>query len=66
MGDRKAGGLLGSVESKKYRNKYRAIFKKAKAESREYWPRSFDPEIGKVVKIQNIPRTIVNIDEDNV
>ncbi len=29
-------------------------------------PRSFEPEIGKVVKIQNIPGTIVNIDEDNV
>ncbi len=29
-------------------------------------PRSFEPEIGKVVKIQNIPGTIVNIDEVNV
>ncbi len=29
-------------------------------------PRSFEPEIGKVVKIQNIPGTIVKIDEDNV
>jgi len=29
-------------------------------------PRSFEPEIGKVVKIQNIPGTIVNIDKDNV
>ncbi len=29
-------------------------------------PRSFEPEIGKVVKIQNIPGTIVNIDDDNV
>jgi FKBP-type peptidyl-prolyl cis-trans isomerase 2 len=29
-------------------------------------PRSFEPEIGKVVKIQNIPGTIVKIDEENV
>jgi peptidylprolyl isomerase len=29
-------------------------------------PRSFEPEVGKVVKIQNIPGTIVKIDEDNV
>jgi FKBP-type peptidyl-prolyl cis-trans isomerase 2 len=29
-------------------------------------PRSFEPEIGNVVKIQNIPGTIVKIDEENV
>jgi len=29
-------------------------------------PRSFEPEVGKVVKIQNIPGTIVKIDEENV
>jgi FKBP-type peptidyl-prolyl cis-trans isomerase 2 len=29
-------------------------------------PRSFEPEIGRVVKIQNIPGTIVKIDEENV
>ncbi len=29
-------------------------------------PRSFEPEIGKVVKIRNVPGTIVNIDEDHV
>jgi FKBP-type peptidyl-prolyl cis-trans isomerase 2 len=29
-------------------------------------PRSFEPEIGRVVKIQNIPGTIVKIDKENV
>ncbi len=29
-------------------------------------PRSFEPEVGKVVKIQNVPGTIVKIDEENV
>ncbi len=29
-------------------------------------PRSFEPEIGRVVKIQNIPGTIIKIDEENV
>ena len=29
-------------------------------------PRSFEPEIGNVVKIQNIPGTIIKIDEENV
>ncbi len=29
-------------------------------------PRSFEPEVGRVVKIQNIPGTIVKIDEENV
>jgi FKBP-type peptidyl-prolyl cis-trans isomerases 2 len=29
-------------------------------------PRSFEPEVGKVVEIQNIPGTIVKIDEENV
>ncbi len=29
-------------------------------------PRSFEPEVGRVVKIQEIPGTIVKIDEENV
>ncbi len=29
-------------------------------------PRSFEPEVGRVVKIQNIPGTIIKIDEENV
>ena len=29
-------------------------------------PRSFEPEIGNVVKIRNVPGTIVKIDEENV
>ncbi len=29
-------------------------------------PRSFEPEVGRVVEIQNIPGTIVKIDEENV
>ena len=29
-------------------------------------PRSFEPEIGNVVKIQDIPGTIVKIDKENV
>ncbi|MCP4266875.1 MAG: hypothetical protein GY777_15120 [Candidatus Brocadiaceae bacterium] len=29
-------------------------------------PRSFEPEVGRVVKIQNVPGTIIKIDEENV
>ena len=29
-------------------------------------PRSFEPEVGRVVKIRNVPGTIVKIDEENV
>jgi len=29
-------------------------------------PRSFEPEVGRVVKIRNIPGTIIKIDEENV
>ena len=29
-------------------------------------PRSFEPEVGKVVKIRNVPGTIIKIDEENV
>ncbi len=29
-------------------------------------PRSFEPEIGNVVKIRNVPGTIIKIDEENV